>query len=110
MPRKIFCGIFFGQEKIFFGRIFTSNFKLIIFNFHLIFSFDVSIKLAKRKKTYGGGATMSSRELFNCYHEAWKVISDYIEWVAGGGECLYGSIEVAQSWAAALLAAQSKCF
>ena len=54
--------------------------------------------------------TMSGRELFNCYYEAWKIISDYIEWVTGGGESLYGSVEVARNWAGALLAAQSSCF
>ena len=53
---------------------------------------------------------MSGRELFNCYYEAWKIISDYIEWVTGGGESLYGSVEVARNWAGALLAAQSSCF
>ena len=53
---------------------------------------------------------MSGRELFECYFESWKVITDYIEWVASGGESLYGSIEVARDWAAALLVAQSSCF
>lgn len=53
---------------------------------------------------------MSRMELFKCYHDAWKVISDYIEWVAEGGESLYGSVEVAQAWACTLLAAQSSCF
>ena len=53
---------------------------------------------------------MTGKELFECYHEAWKIISDYIEWVASGGESLYGSIEIAQSWAATLLIAQSSCF
>ena len=53
---------------------------------------------------------MSSRELFNCYFEAWKIISDYIEWVTSGGESLYGSVEVARSWATTLLIAQSTCF
>lgn len=53
---------------------------------------------------------MSSREMFTCYHEAWKIISDYVDWVAGGGESLYGSVEVAKAWAASLLVAQSSCF
>ena len=53
---------------------------------------------------------MSGRELFNCYHEAWKIISDYIDWVSSGGESFYGSIEVAQAWAEVLFVAQSKCF
>ena len=53
---------------------------------------------------------MSAAELFKCYYEAWKIISDYVEWVAGGGECFYGSIEVAKAWANSLLQAQSKCF
>ena len=53
---------------------------------------------------------MSAREMFDCYYEAWKIISDYVEWVASGGESLYGSVEVAQNWAAVLLAAQSSCF
>ncbi len=53
---------------------------------------------------------MTGRELFDCYYEAWKIISDYIEWVASGGESLYGSIETARSWAYSLLVAQSSCF
>lgn len=53
---------------------------------------------------------MTGMELFNCYYEAWKIISDYIEWVVGGGESLYGSVETAQAWAYSLLVAQGNCF
>ena len=53
---------------------------------------------------------MSAREMFDCYFEAWKIISDYIEWVAEGGESFYGSVEVAQAWADVLLVAQNNCF
>ena len=53
---------------------------------------------------------MSPAELFYCYYESWKIISDYIEWVKIGGESFYGSIEVAKAWADTLLQAQSKCF
>lgn len=53
---------------------------------------------------------MSGMELFYCYYESWKIISDYIDWVAHGGESFYGSIEIAKAWAASLFQAQSKCF
>ncbi len=53
---------------------------------------------------------MSNMELFNCYYEAWKVITDYIDWVNSGGESFYGSIEVARNWASALFIAQSALF
>ena len=53
---------------------------------------------------------MKPTELFYCYYESWKIISDYIEWVSTGGESLYGSIEVAKAWAKSLFQAQSSCF
>lgn len=53
---------------------------------------------------------MTGAELFQCYYEAWKIITDYVEWVAIGGESFYGSVEIARAWADALFAAQSECF
>lgn len=53
---------------------------------------------------------MSALEMFRCYHEAWKIISDYVEWVVSGGESFYGSIEVAKAWANSLFQAQSELF
>ena len=53
---------------------------------------------------------MLKKDLFYCYYEAWKIISDYVDWVASGGESLYGSIDVARDWARKLLMAQSACF
>ena len=53
---------------------------------------------------------MSTAELFRCYYESWKIISDYVEWVVSGGESLYGSIEIAKAWAESLFQAQSKLF
>lgn len=53
---------------------------------------------------------MSPMELFNCYYESWKIISDYVEWVMSGGESFYGSIEIAKAWADSLFKAQSKLF
>ena len=52
---------------------------------------------------------MSVMELFYCYHDSWKIISDYIEWVMNGGESLYGSVDVARSWANSLFVAQNNC-
>lgn len=53
---------------------------------------------------------MKLAELFYCYYESWKIISDYIEWVSSGGESFYGSIETAKAWANSLFKAQSSCF
>ena len=53
---------------------------------------------------------MLSKELFYCYYDAWKIISDYIDWVVSGGESLYGSIDVAREWARRLLIAQNEQF
>lgn len=53
---------------------------------------------------------MSGTELFKCYYDAWKILTDYIEWVAEGGESFYGSVEVAQAWADVLLIAQNSCW
>ncbi len=53
---------------------------------------------------------MSPAEMFYCYYESWKIISDYIEWVSAGGESFYGSIEIAKAWANSLFEAQSSCF
>lgn len=52
---------------------------------------------------------MSPAEMFYCYYESWKIISDYIEWVSAGGESFYGSIEVAREWAESLFKAQTDC-
>ena len=53
---------------------------------------------------------MTAAELFRCYYESWKIISDYVEWVTSGGESFYGSIEIARAWMDSLLQAQNKCF
>lgn len=53
---------------------------------------------------------MSAMELFTCYYESWKIISDYVEWVTSGGESFYGSVEIAKAWADSLFQAQSKLF
>ena len=52
---------------------------------------------------------MTKMELFYCYYDSWKIISDYIDWVTNGGESFYGSVEVARDWASSLFAAQNNC-
>lgn len=44
---------------------------------------------------------------YSVLFEHWKILFDYCCWVRGGGEALYGDVEVAAAWQEALMVAMT---